>query len=213
MKIKHKICFAIGVIVLTNFTACNIKSKENVDSGKSVYELKASKKALKKEQEFTNPFVKGKMTYKILEYKENKSLKDAQIEKSSIEEPHNQYAKQEVGEKHRKLEDFVNDDTSMKKDSVFITIKLKISNIDAEGITKKDEFTSYEITLFGGNPVNHYYPVYFSEAGKADKEQKFHYRIKKGETKEVVLGYFVQREDLKTLVGTISNSEIQFKLK
>ena len=61
-----------------------------------------------------------------------------------------------------------------------MTVDFRIENIDAVGKIKKKEFSIYNMAVWGGDPVNIYRIVYFSEAGKVDAEQVYHYNLGQG---------------------------------
>ena len=168
---------------------------------------------VKEGETFSDPFVEGTLNYTIVDYKEYSSLQDANINMNDLVEPHNTYASQDIGEKYQKIDDFVNGEGEVNDENRLIILKIRISNIDAIGMTKKNEFNIYDIALRGGEQVSQFNVAYFSEYGKTDSEQPLHYNLKQGEDMEVRLGFFVLKEDISNLVGVISNSDVQFSIR
>ncbi len=76
-----------------------------------------------------------------------------------------------------------------------------------KGYLRKNEFNIYDLGLYGGKPITHYYPAYFSEAGKVDLAQPFHYTLEQGQEINVKVAYLVLKEDIEGLVGMINETQ------
>ena len=123
------------------------------------------------------------------------------------------YADAEKTYEFQTLSDYMGEDGSLLGGHVFVTVDFRIENIDAVGKIKKKEFSIYNMAVWGGDPVNIYRIVYFSEAGKADAEQVYHYNLGQGESLDVRVGYLVLKEDTENMVGAVENAGVQFSLE
>jgi hypothetical protein len=209
-----------GTMIL--MSACgkqNIGKKENVSDIATVTEksnsivIYNSSKIKKKNASFRDPFVSGNLNYKVIGCDTYETLQDAKVERDMIQEPYNVYSSNEVGQKYQKISDFVSDDGRVTDSHVFLVLNIRVQNKDAVGIEKKNEFTVSSFSLRGGDDVNQYNISYFSDANKVNADQPLHYKLEQGKSIDFKLGYFVQKEDLKNLVGVISDSDVQFSIK
>jgi hypothetical protein len=191
-----------------------ISGNKNIEDGEgNKIEIKDTIDTVPKMKSFADPFADGNLLYTVESCISYTNLNDAGIEKDMLIEPHNTYFSQDTGEKYQTVSDFVNDDGSIVDTHEFIVLELKIENEDAVGAIKKTEFTVSGIALRGGENVSQYNAAYFSEAGKTDSSQPLHYNLGQEESLEVKIGYFVLKEDLKNLVGVISDSDVQFSVR
>lgn len=64
----------------------------------------------------------------------------------------------------------------------------------------------YGISLYGGDPINRYNITYFSEAGKVDASQPFHYELDQAQDLKIQIGYLVLKEDVDNLVDVYNET-------
>ncbi len=212
----------IGLLACYLLSACgnpklssdtNASEIENaVDSDANKIEIKDTPDVGQLAEPFLDPFVEGKLSYTVQSCNSYTTLTEANVEKDMLIEPHNTYFSQEIGEQYQIISDFVNDDGSIVDTHEFVVLEMKIANEDAVGLIKKNEFNISSIALRGGKNVSQYNAAYFSEAGKANINQPLHYTLEQGNRLDVRIGYFVLKEDMKNIVGAVSDSDVQFSI-
>ena len=109
----------------------------------------------------------------------------------------------------------ISDDGQMAQDCTFVLLNMKVENVDAVGLEKKNEFNISNVCLYTPEPISRYYEAYFSE-GHDDGATAYNYTIEQGETKNIQIGFLVLNKDVDSLIGgvDIGNNEIlKFQLK
>lgn len=151
----------------------------------------------------------GTMKYTVTGYQEYDNIKKANLEVEDIMDPNTLFAKREYREKYFDVCDYVDEDGQVVPECTFVLINMKIENIDAVGIEKKNEFYISNICLYTQEPITEYYEAYFNNGFK-DEVKAYHYIIEQGETKNVEIGFFVLNEDLEKVMGglNIGNNEV-----
>ena len=206
------------MVMAITLAACGNTSKDvQNDTSGSVDEKKIvindKEDIISKNIEFNDPFVNGKLTYKLNGYSIYDNLNEAGLTESDIIEPHNTFYLQDIGEQFQKVDDYVNQDGALNDKFSLIILDMTIKNDDAVGMTKKNEFTVSNIALRGGENVSQYNVAYFSERASVNSEQPLHYSLEQGDSKDVKIGYLILKDDMENMVGVISDSDIQFIIR
>lgn len=177
--------------------------------------IRDTEDTIKLQDTFADPFVDGTLNYTIQGYQVYDNIEDAGIPMDALMEPYNRYASQDIGEQYRTVEDFVSEEGKIVDSHTLVVLDVEIENVDAVGRTKKNEFSVSNFSLRGGENVNQYNVSYFTLAGITSQEQPLHYQLEQGETIEIQLAYFVQKEDMENLIGVIPDSPgpVQFFIK
>lgn len=156
----------------------------------------------------------GTMKYTVTGYQEYDNIKKANLEVDDIIDPNTLFAEHEYCEKYFDVCDYVDEDGQVVPECTFVLINMKIENIDAVGIEKKNEFNISNICLYTQEPITEYYEAYFNN-GFEDEVKAYHYIIEQGETKNVEIGFFVLNEDLEQVMGELNignNEVVKFEL-
>ena len=157
----------------------------------------------------------GTMKYTVTGYKELNNIKDANLTIDDIINPCNNFANVSDLEKYTDVSNYISDDGQMAQDCTFVLLNMKVENVDAVGLEKKNEFNITNVCLYTPEPISRYYESYFSE-GQDDDATACNYTIEQGETKNIQIGFFVLKKDIDSLIGgvDIGNNEIlKFQLK
>lgn len=140
------------------------------------------------------------------------NLKDVGLTREDLSYPENLYEgeKRELAEIYNNLEQYVKEDGSVDEDFRLLMLDVTIKNENAVGIMKDNVFMMNSLTLYGGEPVTRYGLAYFSEMGKLDSEQIWHFSLQKGEELHVKIGYLILKEDVNDLVGIVNKNEYKY---
>ncbi|WP_448754289.1 DUF5027 family lipoprotein [Agathobacter sp.] len=214
---RKKIYITVMVLAIT-LAACGNTSKDlQNDTSGSVDERKIvindTEKIISKNIEFNDPFVNGTLTYKLNGYSIYDNLNEAGLTEGDIMEPHNTFYSQEIGEQFQKIDDYMKQDGTLNEKFKLIILDMTIKNVNAVGMTKKNEFTVSNIALRGGENVSQYNVAYFSERASVNSEQPLHYSLEQGDSNDVKIGYLILKDDMENMVGVISDSDIQFMIR
>lgn len=214
---RKKIYITVMVLAIT-LAACGNTSKDlQNDTSGSVDERKIvindTEKIISKNIEFNDPFVNGTLTYKLNGYSIYDNLNEAGLTEGDIMEPHNTFYSQEIGEQFQKIDDYMKQDGRLNEKFKLIILDMTIKNVNAVGMTKKNEFTVSNIALRGGENVSQYNVAYFSERASVNSEQPLHYSLEQGDSNDVKIGYLILKDDMENMVGVISDSDIQFMIR
>lgn len=214
---RKKIYITVMVMAIT-LAACGNTSKDLqndtsgfVDERKIV--INDTEKIISKNIEFNDPFVNGTLTYKLNGYSIYDNLNEAGLTEGDIMEPHNTFYLQEIGEQFQKIDDYMKQDGTLNEKFKLIILDMTIKNVNAVGMTKKNEFTVSNIALRGGENVSQYNVAYFSERASVNSEQPLHYSLEQGDSNDVKIGYLILKDDMENMVGVISDSDIQFMIR
>lgn len=214
---RKKIYITVTVMAIT-LAACGNTSKDLqndtsgfVDERKIV--INDTEKIISKNIEFNDPFVNGTLTYKLNGYSIYDNLNEAGLTEGDIMEPHNTFYLQEIGEQFQKIDDYMKQDGTLNEKFKLIILDMTIKNVNAVGMTKKNEFTVSNIALRGGENVSQYNVAYFSERASVNSEQPLHYSLEQGDSNDVKIGYLILKDDMENMVGVISDSDIQFMIR
>lgn len=205
----------IIIVMLFSMLFLSACSDQDKDALAEVYpkEIMDDDERKAADKSFEDPLADGTLTYQVMDCRVYDDIADAGIKKTDIRWPENMYADAEKTYEFQTLSDYMGEDGSLLGGHVFVTVDFRIENIDAVGKIKKKEFSVYNMAVWGGDPVNIYRIVYFSEAGKADAEQVYHYSLGQGERLDVRVGYLVLKEDTENMVGVVENAGVQFNLQ
>lgn len=137
------------------------------------------------------------------------SATDAGLKQEDFIYPYNVYDGKyaEYCDTYNKISDYVKDDGSLDENNQLVILDITIRNEDAEGLVKKNVFHINNLCLYGENPASCYEVAYFSEAGKENAEQLYHYILDQGQEIHVQVGFLVLKEDINSLVGVINKNE------
>lgn len=137
------------------------------------------------------------------------NLEDAGLRKEDMRRPENGYEgeKYNLGEKYLELEDIVKEDGSLDSAFNLLVLDVTIKNENAVGMMEDGIFLINSLELYGGEPVTRYGVAYFSEQGKADSEQIWHYTLQQGEELNTKVAFFILKEDVNDLVGIVNKNE------
>lgn len=211
-----KIWMTISILLLVLLSACGKnptdKTAEGTPEDEKKIVIRDAKDTTPFDSTFKDPFVEGSLNYRVKGYKAYGNLSEAGIDGSQLMEPHNTYHSQELGEQYQTIPDFTGEDGNIADTHRLVILDMEIENVDAVGLTKKDEFNISGLSLRGGSDVSQYNVAYFSEAGKVDAEKPLYYELAQGQKIEVQLGYLVLKDDMDNLIGAVSDSDIQFGL-
>lgn len=206
------------MVMAITLAACGNTSKDLqndtsgfVDERKIV--INDTEKIISKNIEFNDPFVNGTLTYKLNGYSIYDNLNEAGLTEGDIMEPHNTFYLQEIGEQFQKIDDYMKQDGTLNEKFKLIILDMTIKNVNAVGMTKKNEFTVSNIALRGGENVSQYNVAYFSERASVNSEQPLHYSLEQGDSNDVKIGYLILKDDMENMVGVISDSDIQFMIR
>jgi hypothetical protein len=175
--------------------------------------IQDSEDTVEKNTVFTDPFADGTLTYELKECNIYDNLNDAGITTSDLIDPHNTFYSQEIGEQFQSVEDYVGSDGTINENFNLVILDITITNEDAVGMVKKNEFSVANIALRGGQNVSQYNVSYFSEASSADPEQPLYYELEQGNSITVKIGYFILKDDMENMIGVISDSDVQFLIQ
>ena len=214
---RKKIYITVMVLAIT-LAACGNTSKDlQNDTSGSVDERKIvindTEKIISKNIEFNDPFVNGTLTYKLNGYSIYDNLNEAGLTEGDIMEPHNTFYSQEIGVQFQKIDDYMKQDGTLNEKFKLIILDMTIKNVNAVGMTKKNEFTVSNIALRGGENVSQYNVAYFSERASVNSEQPQHNSLEQGDSNDVKIGYLILKDDMENMVGVISDSDIQFMIR
>lgn len=157
----------------------------------------------------------GTMKYTITGYKEYNNINDANLSMDDIINPCTNFARTEDLEKYNDISAYIGDDGQMTSDCTFILLDMKVENVDAVGLEKKNVFNISEVCLYTAEPISQYYEAYFSD-GMKDEVKAYNYTIEQGETKNIQIGFFVLKKDMEGLTGGVNigdNVILKFQLQ
>lgn len=224
MKNRKKVTILISFFAVLFLSACSHLPSINDDSDGDVVEaekirIKNTEEAIDKSSAVSDPFCEGTLNYRITDCQLYQSLQEAGISQSDLSALANMYSSSEDTQQYQDLSDCLTPDGGIADPHRLLVLSLNIQNVDAVGVEKKNEFTIYNVVLYGGEneEVSVYFPVYFSEAGKVDPEDQahvFHYKLEQGKSMDVRLGYFVLEKDEESLKGAFegTDQDIQFNI-
>lgn len=161
---------------------------------------------------FKSPFVEGNLYYTVSHTGIYQNLEEAGISMEEVIMPYNTYGSQELWGEYMEVSDYIDEKGEVTETHCLVVLDIHVENEDAVGMFKKNNFAINSLCLYGGDPVTQYYPAYFSEAGKVEPEQPFHYVLEQGQEMDVRLAYLILEEDLQDLEGKVSDSETEFSI-
>lgn len=224
---KKKLLLTV-LVMATLFTGCKNESENNngVDNGtkadteiaktaKYGVELDDKEKIPAGDEIIYSSSTYGTMKYTVTGYKELNNIKDVNLTIDDIINPCNNFANVSDLEKYTDVSNYISDDGQMAQDCTFVLLNMKVENVDAVGLEKKNEFNISNVCLYTPEPISRYYEAYFSE-GHDDGATAYNYTIEQGETKNIQIGFLVLNKDVDSLIGgvDIGNNEIlKFQLK
>lgn len=198
----------------------DVSSKESVDETEMSSDADAeltesvhpdlSPDAVEAGTAFQDPFVEGTLWYTVEDCSTYQDISQAGIEQTALTVPHNLYSSQDLGEQYQTISDYIQEQGIVTDTHRLVVLDITIRNEDALGLFKKNEFNILDLCLYGGKPVSQYYAAYFSEAGKANREEPFYYVLEQGQEIRVQIAYLVLKDDMDNLTGMIN--ETQFNI-
>lgn len=137
------------------------------------------------------------------------NVEDAGLKREDMRRPENMYEgeKYNLGEKYLELEDIVKEDGSLDEAFKLLVLDITGKNENAVGMENDCVFLINSLELYGGEPVTRYGVAYFSEQGKADSVQIWHYTLQQGEELKAKVAFFILKEDVNDLVGIVNKNE------
>lgn len=137
------------------------------------------------------------------------NVEDAGLKREDMRRPENMYEgeKYNLGEQYLELEDIVKEDGSLDEAFKLLVLDITVKNENAVGMENDCVFLINSLQLYGGEPVTNYGVAYFSEQGKEDSVQIWHYTLQQGEELKAKVAFFILKEDINDLVGIVNKNE------